>query len=123
MKFLSPMGNRLPRHCRIVKKTDFKQAFSKGITRKTQHLKAVIYPTGGEWSRIGLAVSRKVGNAVQRNRLKRRLREIFRLQRDLAPEVRDIIFIPRPGCASLAYETIADEAQSLIAIEIAQRSR
>mgnify|MGYP001271057279 CR=1 FL=1 len=123
MGFLSPIGNRLPRHCRIVKKADFQQAFSKGFTRKSQHLKAVIYPNGGEWSRIGLAVSRKVGNAVQRNRLKRRLREIFRLHRDLAPEVRDIIFIPRPGCAALAFETLAEEAQSLIAIELAQRSR
>jgi ribonuclease P protein component len=47
--------------------------------------------------RLGCSVSRKVGNAVVRNRYKRLFREAFRLsQHDLPPGV-DLILIPRPG--------------------------
>lgn len=48
-------------------------------------------------TRIGLSVSRKFGSAVRRNRVKRVLREAFRLSRDCIPPGMDLILIPRPG--------------------------
>ncbi|MDE0960683.1 MAG: ribonuclease P protein component [Planctomycetota bacterium] len=118
-----PVGHRLPARSRIRAKADFQKVFAHGKRRRTDHLQAVIHPSGAEWSRIGLAVSRKVGNAVVRNRLKRRLREIFRLHRELAPEMRDIIFIPRPGCSSISYDVLAEEARWLIGISVQDRAR
>ena len=60
-------------------------------------------------SRFGFSVSRRVGNAVVRNRLKRRLREMFRLHRhELAP-ARDFVVIAKPGAASLSYEDLVQE--------------
>jgi ribonuclease P protein component len=46
-------------------------------------------------SRIGLSVSRKVGNAVVRNRCRRLLREAFRLEREALPDGVDLVVIPR----------------------------
>jgi ribonuclease P protein component len=55
--------------------------------------------------RLGIAVGKKAGNACARNRIKRRLREYFRLNRDKMPPDMDIVFIALPGAATLnTYE-------------------
>lgn len=118
MAFPPPVGYRLPPRARIRHRSDFQLIFSRGIRRSTSHLRAVILPRQADWSRIGLAVSRKVGNAVVRNRLKRRLREIFRQYRDRAPEARDFIFIPRPGCSKLSFDELREEVVTLISLEL-----
>lgn len=51
--------------------------------------------------RLGLTVSRKVGNAVARNHVKRRVREWFRAERDALPEHVDVVVIAKPGAAEL----------------------
>jgi ribonuclease P protein component len=49
------------------------------------------------YARLGLVVSRRLGGAVVRNRIKRRLREAFRTNRHDLPGDLDVICIPRPG--------------------------
>jgi ribonuclease P protein component len=63
-----------------------------------------------ERSRLGVTVSRRIGNAVIRNRVKRRVREIFRgrIRATLAPGT-SIVVIARAGAGSLATNSIADE--------------
>jgi ribonuclease P protein component len=60
-------------------------------------------------TRLGLAVGRKVGGAVVRNRVKRLIREFFRLHyADLAPHA-DIVVVAKPGAAALSYAQLCGE--------------
>lgn len=59
----------------------------------------VVYAVANElpYSRLGLSVGRKHGTAVQRNRIKRLLREAYRLERPQLPAGLDLVVVPRQG--------------------------
>jgi ribonuclease P protein component len=69
-------------------------------------------PNGLGLSRYGFSVSRRIGNAVIRNRVKRRLREIMR-HAALKPGA-DIIFIARPPAAGVTYQELDRAAKTLL---------
>lgn len=64
-----------------------------------------------ERARLGITVSRQVGGAVRRNRLKRLVREAFRLHRDLFPARCDVVVIAKTGATARALSDVVGELE------------
>lgn len=89
------VDQRFPAKCHIRRDADFRRAYKQRCTASDGRLVIFAFPNELPYSRLGLSVSRKVGNAVVRNRWKRILREAFRCQRGRLPEGVDLVVIPR----------------------------
>ena len=95
------MDQRFPQALRLRRGEEFRKVFDQG--RSVADGTLVVYAMINELphARLGLSVSRKVGNAVRRNRWKRLIREAFRLRRESMPTGIDLIVIPRSGQPTL----------------------
>ena len=90
-------GFRLPRQARLRKTEEFQHVYRDGQRAGDGHLLVFAAPNAFGRTRVGVSVSRKHGKAVRRNRLKRLLREAFRLSQHDLPAGLDLILIPRLG--------------------------
>jgi ribonuclease P protein component len=81
---------------RVVRKADFDRAFKEGVSVREPALKVAVTRNGlGTTTRLGVAVPRRTTrSSVERNRIKRRLREAFRLERAALPPGLDVIAVP-----------------------------
>ncbi|TWT29654.1 ribonuclease P protein component [Blastopirellula retiformator] len=86
---------RFGKEKRLLQSAQFDRVFAGKCSAADGILVVYIAANDGLGSRIGLVVSKKVGNAVRRNRWKRRLREAFRVQQGRLPHNCDLIVIPR----------------------------
>jgi ribonuclease P protein component len=96
----------------LTGKTQFELVYKKGRSLAAREIVIRALPNGLNATRYGLAVSRKVGKAVVRNRIKRRLREILR-RMDLPPGW-DIILIARNPAAVADYTTLGKSVGNLL---------
>ncbi len=79
----------------LKKNSDFKNVFSRGKWFRGKYLVLYILENGLEINRIGIAVGKKVGISVVRNRIKRIIREGYRANKDLLKAGHDIILLWR----------------------------
>ena len=86
---------KFPKTARVRSRLDFAAVYEQGVRMSDGCLSLTVLPNDRSTSRLGLAVSKRYGNAVRRNWLKRRLREVFRTSRADLPASLDIIVQPR----------------------------
>jgi ribonuclease P protein component len=89
---------------RLSRSADFDRVFRQGRSHAGRELVLYVFPRGDgdESPRLGLSVSRKVGGAVQRNRVKRLLREAFDLEGSRLPTGTDAVVVARHEANALA---------------------
>ncbi len=91
------------RRRRISRSADFDRVYREGRSHASRHLVLYSFPReGSEGPRLGVSVGRRVGGAVERNRVKRMLREAFWSAAPQLPDGRDFVVIARPEAGELA---------------------
>ena len=98
---------------RLTKPQQYSLVYRKGISRASNLLVLRALPNSLTTSRFGFSVSKRVGNAVTRNRLKRLLREIS--PRMPIKSANDIVFIVRPPAATADYASLKKDVEALLA--------
>lgn len=89
------MDRRFRKAERLQRRDEFRAVFDRRWSRGGKYIVLYGLPNDLSYNRLGLSVGRRFGNAVARNRFKRRCREVFRLTKDRQPKGWDFIIVPR----------------------------
>ena len=103
---------RFPRRFRLGKNRNYRFVYRKGKSYPSRLL--VLYFLRGKDLKVGFSVSSKVGNAVVRNRTKRKLREAYRALHPLVKENFLIVIVARQACVSASVADITEDLYNLL---------
>ena len=112
-------GVNFPRTARLLKHSDFERVYKQGRRHFSSHM-TVFYLRQAEAAspqaaliersaRIGFTVGRVLGGAVERNRIKRRLREAVRHRRAVLPGLVDVVINPKKSVLTLEFPALLEE--------------
>jgi ribonuclease P protein component len=105
-----------PPHRRIRARADFLRLQRGSRGAKTPHFVVIAERGPGPDRRLGVTVSRKIGDAVRRNRVKRLVREFFRKNRSELQPALDLLVIARAGAETLSFKDVESELARALGI-------
>lgn len=100
----------------LKKNDDFRSVYKKGRSKAERFLIIYVMKNGMETNRIGISVSKKVGNSVVRHRVKRLVKECYRLRENMFINGIDIVFLARKGAGSLDFSETEREVMRLMTL-------
>lgn len=103
-----------PKEERLRLRTDYLRIGREGKKFQTQHFWIALRPNGLSVRRLGITISKRVGSAVIRNRLKRRIREFYRQNKGLFPGATDWVVTAREGAGRLNFWQVANELKGIL---------
>jgi ribonuclease P protein component len=108
---------------RLRKRREFEECYAGGVRVSGRHLQLFLLPPGA-LPRLGISVPRRVGEAVTRNLLRRRVREIFRRNRSLFGTAGgNLVVNVRPSAAGVTFAELAEDYRSSLTKLFATLSR
>ena len=116
------MAESLAPRERIRKKKEFSYLYKKGYRYKSKYFNLIGLSNALTYSRVGVVASRKVGNAVTRNRAKRWMRELFRRNKDLFDGPVDLLIVATAAMRDASWAELR-EAYIRAAGEIFRKKR
>jgi len=111
-----PVGSaRFGRENRLTRGWQYERAFREGRMERGRHVVAYAHVAAGEPSRAGIIASRKVGDAVRRNKAKRRLRSIVRAAWPrVLPDGRQVVLIALPDVPTVDFAQLTSDVTRVL---------
>ena len=97
----------------LKKNRDFQQVYKRGTSKANRYLVMYVLPNQHMMNRLGISVSKKVGNSVVRHRLTRLIRESYRLNEEKFDRNLDIVVIARNSAKDRSYQEIESAFMNL----------
>lgn len=111
-----PVGARRPesfgRDRRVLRRAEYLATYATGRRHVGRWLVFFVRPGTGATARLGVTITKKTGTAVVRNRLRRRLRELFR-RASAFPERVDVVVNVRPGAEKAEFSELSRDFEKL----------
>jgi ribonuclease P protein component len=109
---------------RLRRKGDFEIIAKEGVRKHTKNFLIIVRKNDRGFSRLGAVASKRLGKAVERNRVKRLMREFFRRNKDRLPPSTDYVIVGKKGAQDLQYAQVSDELSAPLKLrkEDGQRS-
>ena len=107
-----PLG--FPRACRLVRRVEYDAVYRDGRRKSGREFAVFLRPNGLDVSRFGWSIKKALGGAAQRNRIRRRIREIVRLHRQEIAPGWDIVIHPRSSVATTNFLAATDDLLKLL---------
>jgi ribonuclease P protein component len=128
------VGQRFPRRLRLQRRREFLRVQRSGAKHHTRFFLVFVAPSalrgmpavaasGLPATRLGVTVTRKVGKAVKRNRIKRLVREAFRREHHALPAGLDMVWVAKRDAVDTTFEAVVHDIRSLAGRLQAARSR
>lgn len=103
-----------PKSYRLLRRSEYRRVYDEGQRRSAALCIVFFLPNGLPHPRLGITTPARLGKAVLRNRVRRRLREVFRLNRPTLPGGWDILVNPRPAVAEVPFRILERELLRLL---------
>jgi ribonuclease P protein component len=102
---------------RITNRSDYRAIYDQGVRISSRNFTSIICSNKQGAKRLGITVTKKAGNAVKRNRIKRLIREFFRLNKSLFPAGQDVIIMAKRNMPPLTYQETCRELTELFTLK------